>query len=308
MTVTLDLLDRRIRSAQDLAGVVRTMKTLAAVSIRQYEEAAESLREYRRNIEDGLRMLLRESHPEDLEEAGSQQDHRELAVVFGSDQGMCGQFNQQTVGFVSEFFDNKPLIAGQHVPELTSRPVVVAVGHRCGGLLEEAGFQVAETLPEANSVAAVTDCVQELLNVIDGLRQTFRINQVVLYFAQRTTATLTEPQRVRVLPMDWQRFGETENSERISRSLPMYTEPRRELLTSLLHEYLFVSLFQAYAESLSSENAARIQSMQTAERNITDRLRDLRSDYHRSRQTSITEELLDVVSGFEVLKRRHANC
>jgi len=75
-------------------------------------------------------------------------------------------------------------------------------------------------------------------------------------------------------------------------------------MTSLLHEYLFVSLFRACAESLSSENAARIQSMQTAKRNITERLHKLSAEFHQSRQTSITEELLDVVSGFEVLKRR----
>ena len=58
MTTTLDMLERQISSAEDLASVVRTMKTLAAVSIRQYEEAVESLRDYRRTVEDGLRMLL----------------------------------------------------------------------------------------------------------------------------------------------------------------------------------------------------------------------------------------------------------
>ena len=84
----------------------------------------------------------------------------------------------------------------------------------------------------------------------------------------------------------------------------MHTVAEEELLLSLQREYLFVSLFRASAESLSSENAARIQSMQSAERNITERLSELRSEFHQSRQTSITEELLDVVSGFEVLRRK----
>lgn len=303
MTTTLDMLSRQIRSAQDLASVVRTMKTLAAVSIRQFEEAVDSLRDYRRNVENGLRMLLWESNPDDMELTDQPHGARELAVVFGSDQGMCGQFNQQIVSFVNERFST----GGDDAEESTHRelmPVVIAVGHRCAGLLEEAGFDVAEILSEAGSAVAVIDCVQELLSVIDRLRQEYGTGRVALYFSLRTTATVTKPHRTRVLPVDLRHFAGHWKSHRQSRSLPLHTEPRRELLASLLHEYLFVSLFRACAESLSSENAARIQSMQTAERNITERLSELRSEYNQSRQTSITEELLDVVSGFEVLKRR----
>lgn len=303
MTATLDLLSRQIRSAEDLASVVRMMKTLAAVSIRQYEEAVESLRDYYRNVEDGLRMLLWESHADDLTVFDQPLNPRELAVVFGSDQGMCGQFNQQIVSYVSErFTDSVGPTAKTY--DLESQPMLIAVGHRCAGLLEEAGFDVAATLSEAGSAAAVIDCVQELLTVIDRLRQQHAIGRVALYFSLRTTATVTDPHRTRVLPVELRRFAGHWKSHRQSRSIPMCTELRRNLLSSLLHEHLFVSLFRACAESLSSENAARIQSMQTAERNINERLHKLSSEFHQSRQTSITEELLDIVSGFEVLKRR----
>lgn len=306
MTTTLDQLNRHIHSAEDLAAVVRTMKTLAAVSIRQYEDAVESLRDYRRNVEDGLRMLLWESSVADSsnDESGHTKSGRELAVVFGSDQGMCGQFNQQIVTYVAEHFSRMEPRDGSSSTQAT--PAVIAVGHRCAGLLEEAGFDVQTTLPGAGSAAAVTECVQDLLNEIDRLRHSNRAGRVALYFSLRTTATTTEPHRTGVLPVDLRKFAGHWSTHRESRSLPLHTVPRAELLSSLLSEYLFVSLFRACAESLSSENAARIQSMQTAERNITERLAELRSEFHQSRQTSITEELLDIVSGFEVLKRRNA--
>jgi len=310
MTTTLDLLNRHIRSAEDLASVVRTMKTLAAVSIRQYEEAVESLRDYRRNVEDGLRMLLWESSMADSsnDEIGHTESDRELAVVFGSDQGMCGQFNQQIVTYVADHFSQLKSSDGiEGLSNAQVTPAIIAVGHRCAGLLEEAGFDVQTTLPGAGSAAAVTECVQDLLNEIDRLRRSNRAGRVVLYFSLRTTATTTEPHRTGVLPVDLRKFAGHWNSLRQSRSLPLHTVPRSELLSSLLREYLFVSLFRACTESLSSENAARIQSMQTAERNITERLAELRSEFHQSRQTSITEELLDIVSGFEVLKRRQSH-
>ena len=302
MSATLESLNRQIHSAEDLASVVRMMKTLAAVSIRQYEEAVESLRDYRRNVENGLRMLLWESHASDFSD---EIPGRELAVVFGSDQGMCGQFNQQIVTFVVERFSGTAVDhPGHEATASHAAPILVAVGHRCSSLLEEAGFRVEASLPEAGSAGVVIDCVQDLLTEIDRVRQQQAVNRVALYFSQRTTATLTEPHRTRVLPVDLRRFAGNWKSHRQTRSLPMHTVAEKDLLLLLQREHLFVSLFRACAESLSSENAARIQSMQSAERNITDRLMELRSEYHQSRQTSITEELLDVVSGFEVLKRK----
>jgi F-type H+-transporting ATPase subunit gamma len=247
---------------------------------------------------------------------------RELAVVFGSDQGMCGQFNQQIVGFLGDRFRPAPSRTPDSVSGASSneteledatpsdvpdvhRPIVIAVGHRCASLLEEAGFDMAAVLTEASSASAVIDCVQQLLSEIENVRAKRQPDRVALYFSWRTSATQTEPHRTRVLPVDLRHFSGHWKSHRQSRSVPLHTIPRQELLSSLLREHLFVSLFRACAESLSSENANRIQSMQSAERNIHDRLQELRREYHQSRQTSITEELLDVISGFEVLNRRH---
>ncbi len=72
-------------------------------------------------------------------------------------------------------------------------------------------------------------------------------------------------------------------------------------LRALIREYLFVSLFQACAESLASENASRLAAMQRADRNIDELLKDLNGTFHRLRQSGIDEELFDVVAGFEEL-------
>jgi F-type H+-transporting ATPase subunit gamma len=82
----------------------------------------------------------------------------------------------------------------------------------------------------------------------------------------------------------------------------MHTMERGELLRSLAHEYLFISVYRSVAESQAAENTARLASMQGAERNIEDRITELTADYNRTRQMTITEELLDIVSGFEALK------
>ncbi|MBF0234639.1 MAG: F0F1 ATP synthase subunit gamma, partial [Desulfamplus sp.] len=72
-------------------------------------------------------------------------------------------------------------------------------------------------------------------------------------------------------------------------------------LRAFIHEYIFVSLFRACAESLASENASRLAAMQRADKNIDELLEELNGSFHRLRQSGIDEELFDVISGFEAL-------
>ena len=81
----------------------------------------------------------------------------------------------------------------------------------------------------------------------------------------------------------------------------MVTAPWEQSFPALISEYLFVTLFRGFATSLAAENAARLAAMQRAEKNIEELQADLQSRYHALRQTVITEELFDIISGFEAL-------
>src|SRR3546814_6950173 len=100
MAQTLESMRRRIESAEDLYAVVRVMKALAAASIRQCERAVESLAEYNRTIESGLQIVLW-NRPEAIAAEPSPGQRRGI-IVFGSDQGMCGSFNEQVATFALE--------------------------------------------------------------------------------------------------------------------------------------------------------------------------------------------------------------
>lgn len=82
----------------------------------------------------------------------------------------------------------------------------------------------------------------------------------------------------------------------------MFTMNEEKLFQSLIREYLFVSLYRAFAESLAAENSSRLASMQAAERNIEDRLRVLSSEARQVRQSSIASELLDIIASYEALQ------
>src|SRR5579864_7972993 len=94
MSDTMESLRRKISSAGDLQSVVRTMKALAASSIGQYENSVRALADYYRTVELGLGACFREYRPAGRA-AGKEPTHRGAinAIVFGSDQGLVGQFN-----------------------------------------------------------------------------------------------------------------------------------------------------------------------------------------------------------------------
>jgi F-type H+-transporting ATPase subunit gamma len=76
-------------------------------------------------------------------------------------------------------------------------------------------------------------------------------------------------------------------------------------LRALIDSYLFVSVFRASTESLAAENASRLEAMQRAEKSISEMLESLGKKFQSLRQSMIDEELFDVVSGFEALKKEH---
>lgn len=290
---TTEILKRKISTAEDLHAVVKTMKALAAVSIRQYEKAVESLTGYARTVEMGLRVVLQH-----VPESGFENYRAPVrgvgAVVFGSDQGMCGQINDQVVEHV--------LSALEALDLPPSRRAVLAVGERVTSRLIDAGVPVEDTLTVPGSAEAITWQAQDLLVRIEQWHERRNLDQILLYYNQPVTEAAFRPHTWQLLPVDPAWLSELASKPWKSRTLPMFTMDLDTLFSSLIRQYLFVSLYRAFAEALASEHASRLASMQHAQRNIEDRLDELRAQFRHSRQMAITEELLDIVAGFEALR------
>ncbi len=284
---TLDTLRRRIRSAEDLYGIIRTMKALAAASIRQFEQAVEAVDVYTHTVDIGLRIVLQDQLPEE-ETRTRRQIGGTLAVIFGTDQGMCGQFNENIVSFaLNDLADADAL--------------KIVIGQRAGSRLEEAGSHFVSLFHVPSSVEGINPAVQALLLEINALRESRGMDKVILYYNRPVSASGYRPARKPFIPVDLSAFRKPWREISASRGLPMYTMDQERLLARLVSQYLFAQLYRAYAESLASENASRLMTMQVAEKNIEERLDELNALYHGLRQGLITSELLDIVSGVEAL-------
>lgn len=293
MAESLEALRRRIDSVRDLQGIVRTMKALAAANIRQYERAVDAVSVYYRTVDAGLRIAL-------SNQAGAAEPvHRRQggvgAIIFGTDQGMVGQFNEQIVSFA---LDDLVKRRG------ASRDArLLVVGIRAAARIEEAGWSFEEVLGVPGSVGGIVGIVQSLLLHVNRWRESGKLDRVMLYNNQPTSGSTYQASGIQLIPVDMSRFETPTQELCSSRSIPTYSMDRSRLLAALIRQYLFVQLYRASAESLSSENTSRLMTMQTAEKNIDERIDELQTSYHSRRQEAITGELLDVVSGFEVLAK-----
>lgn len=284
-------LRRKIASAGDLESVVRTMKAMAASNIGQYENAVHALDDYFRTVQLGLAASFQQTEPTGTSTPAPQKETGAIgAVVFGSDQGLVGQFNEVMVEFVVQTLENMP-----------GQKMVWAVGERIQSLLVESDLPLGEGFTLPNAISAITPLVGQILIEMEAQREKGAIMQVYLFHSRPKSGAIYAPSSQRLLPLDslWRRDLATIRWP--THNLPEVMNDREQTLLALVREYLFVSLFRACAESLASENASRLAAMQRAEKNIDELLEDLNRTFHRLRQSSIDEELFDVISGFEAM-------
>ena len=293
---TAEALQRKIATTEDLQSVVKTMKALAAVNIRQYEKAVAALAEYNRTIEMGLQVVL-QMRPGGRVTVRPAPKRHVGAIVIGSDQGMCGPLNEQIVAH-----------AITTMRELRAAPenrTLLAAGLRVTTRLEDAGEFIEHSVAVPGSTDGITPLVQDILITIDEWRAQRGLDRIVLFYNRFLSGASYRPHTVHLLPLDTEWLHSIEKRAWPSRALPLVTMDHDQLFSRLIRQYLFVSLYRAVAESLASENASRLASMQGAERNIAERLDELQAQFHQQRQMAITEELLDIVAGFEALGGCH---
>jgi F-type H+-transporting ATPase subunit gamma len=284
-------LQHQLASLTDLQSIVRTMKALSAASVRQYERAQEALADYYRTVELGLHVVLRH-HAGPLAER-RRSPGRAGAVVFGSDHGLCGRFNEAVVGHLQE---RLPALPAADEPVRT-----VAVGVRAAEELAAAGLWVEGEYFTPSSSEAITATVQQLLLKLDEWQSEAGVDHVHVFYNRQQDGAGYRPTGVQLLPVDLPRFQRLEAEPWPTRVLPTFTLPAPRLLATLLRQYFFVTLFRGCAESLAAEHNSRLAAMHNAERNIDERLEEVTAAYRRERQGAITAELLDVVAGFEAL-------
>jgi F-type H+-transporting ATPase subunit gamma len=291
MSGNLQSLQRKIAGAADLEGVVRSMKALAASSIGQYEKALRSLDDYYRTVGLGLAACIREAATAPPIPRMIPKPALIGAIIFGSDQGLVGGFNEVLLEYARHTLDALPGKAKK----------VWAAGERMQALATDIAPNDVGILSIPTSVGGIARFVGQVLVDVEASIEKGEVEEIYLFYNHPNSDSTYECASKRLLPIDRVWEVSLKATPWPTKTLPQIVGELTPTLESLIREYLFVLIFRACAESLASENASRLAAMQRAEKNIEDILEDLNSKFHRLRQEAIDEELFDVISGYEAL-------
>lgn len=312
-------LRRKIDGARDLRSVVSTMKALAAASIGQYEKSVLALDDYYRTVQLGLSVCFRAnttplsasrmtSSTSGISMTGRKEKKDSGitgAVIFGSDQGLVGQFNDVMADYAIEMLSALP---GRKKAWVVGKREHDCLAHAGSYESLHTGLSLAGLFAVPLSIKAITPLVGQILAQIMAESEAQRERgkriegmELYLFYNSTRSGAVYEPVSQRLLPLDetWRR--QLAGLSWPTKNLPEVMGSGRETLQALIREYLFVSIFRACAESLASENASRLAAMERAEKNIDQLSADLQQTFHRLRQSKIDEELFDVIAGVEAI-------
>jgi F-type H+-transporting ATPase subunit gamma len=270
-----------IASMDELLDIVGAMRSLAGVRVQEAQRALPGIRSYADSMAAAIRgalLLLSEPLPETHEHRG----HRAL-ILCAAEHGFVGGFNERLIE------------AAEAV--LSPSDLLFVLGARGAALAFERGRKVVWTRPMATRLAGTPDVINRLTNelykrIIQG--EISRVEVVFSRYHQRVAPTI---ERRLLLPLDATALSAKQPSQPALHNL----EPRL-LLEKLMAEYVFALLTEAAVESIASENAARFAAMESAHDNVTKELSALRQNARQARQTEITSELLDLITGAEAMQ------
>lgn len=290
---------RQLRTAETLQSVVTTMKTLSSVRIGQYRRSVAALDASTETLELALQALLT-LHPALLETGGALDADAALRsapalIVFGSDRGLCGPFNDRVARHAADLLtDAAP---GSVTP-------VLAVGRRLHSRLRALGVAGLQRVRPPGNVGGIEGAVAEVLAHVDGWRSEGRASRLVLAYNRPTAGASFEPHALQLLPFDTAWLRQVRERPWPSRRRPMPLADGQRLLQGVVRQMIAHALVRAFAASQASENAARLAAMDAAERNIEERLEQLRTAYRQARQNAVTAELLDIQSAYALVRDR----
>lgn len=286
MAQTLEHLSRKNDTLTSIRGIVHTMKTLSAINAAPYEQAAQSIESYHQAILQGLASFVyRTGGVSVLSEA--LQPNTQLLVVFGSDHGLCGNYNELLANKVVEYSEAVPM-AKQHI---------LCIGSRMGNALLEQDLSPDVVLMPPASADGVGRLAGDIVTRIErlGSGQALTNLAVTLVFTQRQEHGYQETVTRNLLPLDKSLLQPEQLWQ--SRSLPDYTMNSEALLAALIRNHVFASVFRASAEAMVTENATRLSLMQQAEQSVDEQLESVQQELSSVRQDEITNELMDIVIG-----------
>ena len=290
---SLDDLKKRIKSVKSTQKITKAMKMVAAAKLRKAQESAEKGRPYSQKMQNIILNLTKSiNDPQNAPKllVGTGEDKKYLCVVLTADRGLCGGFNSNICKLAKTNF-KKILGEGKELNIIT----VGSKGH--DQIKREYGKHVIKKFSFKDKKNISFNEADEVGKEIISLFNQNKFDKCIIFYNNFKNVITQIPQAQQIIPAETKNLKET-NDENFSYEF----EPEEdEILEDLLPKNISTQVFKALLENAASEQGSRMTAMDNATRNAGDLVDKLTIDYNRSRQASITKELIEIISGAESL-------
>jgi len=269
-------LKRKLQSIREIEEIVSSMKAFANFNVQTAKNSLSNLRIYQNSIEDSFGDIIT-LFPHLIKENLSD-TKRTIYVIFLSQEGLCGFFNED----ILHFFEK--------IPQENS--ITVTVGTKGAETAKSRKIICNRYLNGASNVEAIEINAIELSSYLIEIFEKEHFGKLSLIYAELEKGSYNVV-RKKILPPDFSKF----HKKSIQKEPLLYLKAD-EILHALIKEYLHISIYRAFIESVAGENQARLNAMIHASSAIEEREKELTQSLNAQRQKEITDELLDIVNAY----------
>ena len=290
---SLDDLKKRIKSVKSTQKITKAMKMVAAAKLRKAQENAEKGRPYSQKMQNIILNLTKSikdpsNAPKLLVGTGKDEDY--LCVVLTADRGLCGGFNSNICKLAKSKF-KKILSEGKKLK-------IITVGTKgLDQIKRDYGKHIIKKFSFKDKKQISFTEAELIGNEIINLFNLKEFDKCILFYNNFKNVITQIPQSQQIIPAE----SETSDLKREENLSYEFEPDEDEILEDLLPKNISTQVFKAFLENAASEQGSRMTAMDNATRNAGDLVDKLTINYNRSRQASITKELIEIISGAESL-------
>ena len=291
---SLDDLKKRIKSVKSTQKITKAMKMVAAAKLRKAQENAEKGRPYSQKMQNIILNLTKSiNDPNNAPKllVGTGEDKTYLCVVLTADRGLCGGFNTNICKLAKMNF-KKILGDGKNLK-------IITVGSKGFDQIKREYSQYVIKKISFKEKKQISFNEAEIIgNEIIKLFNNKEFDKCILFYNNFKNVITQIPQSQQIIPVELKLDSKTNENQNIFYE---FEPDETEILEELLPKNISTQIFKAFLENAASEQGSRMTAMDNATRNAGDLVDKLTINYNRSRQASITKELIEIISGAESL-------
>lgn len=276
----------RIKSVKSIQQVTSAMKMVAAAKMRRAQENMEKARPYSSRMAELLNTLIPEIDRSLMPELNVREIKKTLFVVVTADRGMAGAFNTNVLREAHRAIDEVGM----------ENSDIICIGKKSFGYFKNRNYPIVVNYIDFWNELRFTHAMEFGEEIISRFVNG-KVDQVRVIYNRFVNVARQEIKNDIFLPMsnDLEAKESDYNPERL------FEPSKEEVVKTIIPRYLNTQMWQFLLESNASEQAARMLAMENATSNANDMIKDLKLQFNKARQTSITTEMLEIVSGAEAL-------